>query len=656
MAARTVLVELLSPSRAKQEAFVQLQAEVLRLGEGWKRATSEIAQAVGGSLESRSIAPLADQASVYALRSLTSAVHSCDSLPEPWRSTLRSFLRQQMSEVRVLRRRARLGAPTSGPALPSLPGAPAPGPTLPSLLGAPAPGMALPGRPGALAPVPAPPGRPGAPASHRPQGAQPDVVFGAEAWSIQIADGKWKLIIPLMGRTVAIPIGVPAAQSEALRRLMADGIPMEGRLFRKRGRWFFAARYLNEAAPRPDAPSIGVDLGNALRAVAIEPASGKRLLLSGRRDRALEDRYGRIIRELHNAGAHRSARKLEAKLERYRLQRDREVAGAVVTFAKNFDRPIVKFEADLEDRRFGRIIRMTARRAEPAGIAVAAVDGRQSSLRCSRCGSTKQATRTGARFACGCGYAAHADLNAARNLSMTATWSQTLQLAAAEQSLGGKAVGTAELASVRRNKGDAPACESDCSQPHAVSTREQILAAKFPKEGYTMASIVKDLNENSTKFVVGTLDNVKSYVDKTSEELSKVDLVNVTRHILDTALDGAKNVVKTASEPASNDTFGRLKAMADGTLEATREVVNVIAEEGKKADVFGMSTRIALEGINTLRSEVDLGLDTTKNLFNRLAPLATTAKPVVTRPPQVTRVEIEHEKPAKSSSKSTPAS
>lgn len=628
MAARTVLVELLSPSRAKQEAFVRLQAEVLRLGGTWARATSEIARAVGDSLESRAAAPLGLQASMYALRSLHAAERSCDSLPEPWRSTLRHFLRQQMTEMRILRRRAATilgGGPESDRS--------------------PMPGFGQAGY------------RPDPEPFRRPHGARPDVVFGAESWSIQVADGKWKLILPLMGRTVAVPIAVPPAQSDALRRLLGDGIPLEGRLFRKRGRWYFAARYLNEAPrPRPDAPAIGVDLGKAMRAVAFESASGKRLFVSGRRDRALERRYERTICELHHAGAHRAARKLEAKLERFRLQRDREVAGALVRFARTFDRPVIKFEADLQDRRLQRVIRMTARRAEPAGIAVAAVDGRNSSSRCSRCGSIETANRRGARFVCGCGFAAHADLNAARNLSKTATWSETLQFAAAEQSLGGQAVGTAELAAVPRNKGGVPTGESDSLEPHAVSTTRQILAAAFRKEEHPMASIVKDLTENSTKFVVGTLDNVKSYVDKTSEELSKVDLVNVTRHILDTALDGAKNVVKTASEPSTTDPFNRLKAVADGTLEATREVVNVIAEEGKKADVFGMSTRIALEGINTLRAEVDLGLDTTKNLFNRLAPLATTAKPVVTRPPQVTRVEIEHEKPAKSSSKSTPAS
>jgi hypothetical protein len=608
MAARTVKVELLAPSRAKQEAFQRLQGEVLRLGQDWAQATAGIAQAFAGSVETRSLAPLADQASVFALRSLTAAEKNCDTLPEPWRSTLRDFLRRQAVEVKILRRRAK---------------------------------------------------RPDAPPSSPRRGLDPAVVFGQESWSIRVDDGKWKLVIPLLGRTVAMPIAVPEGQSDRLRQLMAEGIPLEGRLYQRRGRWFFAARYLNDAPrPRTDAPAIGVDLGRALRAVAVEEKSGKRLILSGKRDRAQEARYRRLARDLHAAGAHRKARQTEAKLERFSLQRSREAAVAITTFAKQFDRPVLKFEAETSQD-FTRVIRMTARRAEPLGIAVAAVDGRQSSLRCSRCGAVSPEARTGSRFVCTCGYTAHADINAARNLSQTATWSQSLQFAAAGQSPGGQAVDTAVRASRDRNKvgsEDAASGGAPSEPSHVVSTTHHNLAASFRKEEYKMASIVKDLSESSTKFVVGTLDNLKSYVDKTSEELSKVDVVNVTRHILDTALDGAKNVAKQTTEQSSLDAFGTLKALADSSLEATREVVNVIAEEGKKADVFGMSTRIALEGINTLRAEVDLGIDTTKNLVNRLAPLATTAKPVVTRPPQVTRVEIEHEKPAKSSSKSTSAS
>lgn len=588
MAARTVDVELLKPSRAKQDAFLRLQSEAVRLADQWQRATAPLA-----------FAPLARTAGKLAIRQLVQAERAVMDLPDPWRATLLNFLRRQVSQVRSLSR----------------------------------------GRPDGTV---------------RLRSSTPDavpVLFGAEAWQLICTDGRWKLVIPLGGRTIALPIAVPPRQIQVLERLMVHGLPLEGRLYQRRGRWFFSARYLNDAPrPRPDAPSIGVDLGLAQRAVAFEPASGRRQFVSGRKDRAREARYRRLIRELRRAGARKAARRLEAKLERFGLQRDRETALALVRFSRGFDRPVIKFErfTTQDPIRFNRVVRMTARRAEPAGIAVVAVDGRNSSTTCSACGQPGE--RRGTSFRCACGFRSHPDLNAARNLSKSAIWQETLQLAPVRYDPDRQADGSAESAARTRYKDGSGACGS--APAHAASSKTLILGSNSTKEESTMASIVKDLGESTSKFVVGTLDNVKSYVDKTSEELSKVDVVGVTRHILDTALDGAKNVVKTAAEPSGFDTFGVVKALADGSLEATREVVNVIAEEGKKADVFGMSTRIALEGLNTLRAEVDLSLDTTKTLFNRLAPLATSAKPVTTRPPQVTRVEIDHEKPAKSSSKS----
>ncbi|MBI6546618.1 MAG: transposase [Cyanobacteria bacterium NC_groundwater_1444_Ag_S-0.65um_54_12] len=496
----------------------------------------------------------------------------------------------------------------------------------------------------------------------------PAVVFSASAWSLTVADGRWKLIIPLLGRTVALPILVPPAQAAILQQLLVHGLPLEGRLFDRCGRWFFAARYLNAALPAPDAIAIGVDLGKAMRAVAYEPVQGRRLFISGRRDRVIEANYLRKICQLQQKGARRTVKRLAAKLERFRCQSDREVAIALVRFARSFARPILKFEAayspskyqkgeyftkDEEVRRFRRIIRMVARRAEPAKIAVAAVTDRYSSLRCSSCGTLATGQRKGTKFACSCGFRAHADLNAARNLAQTAIWQGTLQFAPARYNPGGQADGTAISPSWSRYKGETMLGGSACQQAHAADNTTSTLAATNScKEEHQMASIVKDLTESTSNFMIGTLDNVKSYVDKTSEELSKVDVINVTRHILDTALDGAKNVVKSAAEPSGLDTFGKLRAFADGSLEATRQVVNVIAEEGKKADVFGLTTRLTLEGLNAIRAEVDLGIETSKSLANRLAPLATSAKPVITRPPQVTRVEIEHEKPAKSSTKS----
>ena len=164
-----------------------------------------------------------------------------------------------------------------------------------------------------------------------------------------------------------------------------------------------------------------------------------------------------------------------------------------------------------------------------------------------------------------------------------------------------------------------------------------------------MASIVKDLTDTSTKFVTGSLDNLKTYVDRTSDELGKVDVVGVTRRVLDTAIDNTKAVVKMAAEPNGLDFFGKAKAVADGSLEAAKEVVNTISEEGKKTDFFGMATRMTMDSLSSLRNQVDLTIETTKSVSNRLMPLATTTKPVATRAPQVTRVEIEQEKPSKAS-------
>lgn len=168
-----------------------------------------------------------------------------------------------------------------------------------------------------------------------------------------------------------------------------------------------------------------------------------------------------------------------------------------------------------------------------------------------------------------------------------------------------------------------------------------------------MASLVKDLTDTSTKFLTGSLDNIKTYVDRSADEMARMDVIGVTRRVLDTAIDNTKTVVKLSAEPNGLDFFGKAKAVADGTLEAAKEVVGTIAEEGKKADFFGVGTRMAMEGIASFRNQVDLTLEATKSVSNRLMPLATSAKPVATRAPQVTRVEIEHEKPAATSSKAS---
>ncbi len=511
------------------------------------------------------------------------------------------------------------------------------------------------------------------------------VVFDPQAWQLTAVDGAWKLTLPVFGRTVSVPIMVPPSQLSRLSRMLEAGTPLEGRLYQKKGRWYFAATYLNRtgranpsrhwASYRP----IGVDLGQRMLAVAVDPVRNRRMLISGKDSLYHRKRYERILKRLRKAGtpaARRAAKQVEAKYQRFLEHRDRRVANAIVRFALTSPgmpgaagpiaarlarRVVIKVEdfqtapdtaypVSSEVASYRRIQGLVARRAELAGIPVVAVSRHETSQRCSRCGAVQPGNRVQGHYACACGYRSHADLNAARNLAQTAIQSEGIGIVPAGYEPGSQAVGTAVSQAVHWLKGTSDHLRSALA--HATPQIPPSLAVQTQlthMEVIQMASIVKDLTDTSTKFVTGSLDNLKTYVDRTSDELGKVDVVGVTRRVLDTAIDNTKAVVKMAAEPNGLDFFGKAKAVADGSLEAAKEVVNTISEEGKKTDFFGMATRMTMDSLSSLRNQVDLTLETTKSVSNRLMPLATTTKPVATRAPQVTRVEIEQEKPSKAS-------
>jgi len=506
------------------------------------------------------------------------------------------------------------------------------------------------------------------------------VVFDPAAWQLSAVDGAWKLTIPVFGRTVSVPILVPPSQLSRLSRMLEAGTPLEGRLYQKKGRWYFAATYLNRALNANGARhwasyrTVGVDLGQTMLAVAYDPFRNRRMLISGKESLYHRKRYERILKRLRKAGtpaARRAAKQVEAKYERFLEHRDRRVANAILRFAvpvsgfpgagtplgaKLAKRVVIKFEdfqtapATPEVASYRRIQGLVARRAELAGIPVVAVSRHETSQRCSACGAVQPGNRQGRAYACSCGYRSHADLNAARNIAQTAIQSEGIGIVPAGYEPGSQAVGTAVSQAVHWLKGTSDHLRSALA--HATPQIPPSLAVQTQlthMEVIQMASIVKDLTDTSTKFVTGSLDNLKTYVDRTSDELGKVDVVGVTRRVLDTAIDNTKAVVKMAAEPNGLDFFGKAKAVADGSLEAAKEVVNTISEEGKKTDFFGMATRMTMDSLSSLRNQVDLTLETTKSVSNRLMPLATTTKPVATRAPQVTRVEIEQEKPSKAS-------
>jgi RNase adaptor protein for sRNA GlmZ degradation len=155
-----------------------------------------------------------------------------------------------------------------------------------------------------------------------------------------------------------------------------------------------------------------------------------------------------------------------------------------------------------------------------------------------------------------------------------------------------------------------------------------------------MPDLMKDLSNATTNFVNGTLDNLKSMVDKTAEELKTADMVGMTRSVLDSTIDNTKNVIDRVSETRANDPLGMAKNLLDSSLEATKNVLNTVAEETKRADVIGTVNRVAQKGFDVIKEQTDLSIDTTRKVADTLKA---SAPKMNTRPGTVTKVEIETE-------------
>jgi putative transposase len=71
----------------------------------------------------------------------------------------------------------------------------------------------------------------------------------------------------------------------------------------------------------------------------------------------------------------------------------------------------------IADSGWGTLLSMISYKAEEAGRTVIAVNPRHTSQRCSECGHVASESRDRQKFTCvACGFAEHADVNAARNI------------------------------------------------------------------------------------------------------------------------------------------------------------------------------------------------------------------------------------------------
>lgn len=232
----------------------------------------------------------------------------------------------------------------------------------------------------------------------------------------------------LEGRAV-----VKMAPGDFQARYLVAGKPKEAKLVRRGEQWFF-----NLVLDLPDAPPangggvLGVDLGENNLA---STSSGK--IMGGGPLKHVRDMHLALRRRLQSNGsdsARQLLNKVSGKERRHMRQVNHEASKAIVEDAIEQGASTIAMEELTHIRKRikgGKRMRSRLHRwawrelqtfieykAEAVGIRVIYVNPAYSSKTCSVCGCL--GSRVKHKFSCSCGYVAHADWNASRNLAALA--------------------------------------------------------------------------------------------------------------------------------------------------------------------------------------------------------------------------------------------
>jgi len=248
-------------------------------------------------------------------------------------------------------------------------------------------------------------------------------------------------LLTLAGRVV-VPFLLGAYQRE--RFTLAKG--QADLVLRQDGKWFLLVTAdVPDGAPVPATDFLGVDLGIVRIATDSDgTAYSGQPVEKVRRKHNLQRKR---LQRRNTRGARKKLGRLAGKEARFRRHENHVIAKRVVDIARRTGRGIAVEEltgirervtargGDARNRlggwAFFQLRRFIEYKARLAGITVVAVDPRNTSRTCARCGHCEKANRKSQRtfFCKACGHADNADVNAARNLRALAERNAAIGLA-----------------------------------------------------------------------------------------------------------------------------------------------------------------------------------------------------------------------------------
>jgi len=220
--------------------------------------------------------------------------------------------------------------------------------------------------------------------------------------------------------------------------------PKRAQLIERKGKWFLNVSYETESPKTSRQNMIGVDLGVKKLATVSNPEKSVNVFFSGNKAIYTRNKYHKYRQQIQQAKdsgqakcGYRALKRISDKETRWMKDTNHKISKEIVQLAKEIDANIAvenlkgirerikatkRVKRMLHSWSFRQLMEFIEYKSAMAGVQVVPVDPRYTSQKCSVCGHISKSNRKSqARFHCkSCGFQINADLNAARNIALSA--------------------------------------------------------------------------------------------------------------------------------------------------------------------------------------------------------------------------------------------
>lgn len=239
------------------------------------------------------------------------------------------------------------------------------------------------------------------------------------------------LILELGLSTRRKKLHIPFYKNAHQMKRLCKGKPMNMQLINKQNKWYAAVYLLIEPKLNYYSGVMGIDIGIKVPAVIATDKGKIRFFGNGREIRFRQRQLRSHVKKMQQQKNYKKLYKFNHKLHHVLTDYDHQISKQIVDFAIQEQIGVIKMENLIHiNRRFNvhkyenvylwsyrRLQEFIAYKAELAGIKVLYINPYNTSKKCPMCGEINYPNDR--IYQCGCGYHAHRDVTAARNILNT---------------------------------------------------------------------------------------------------------------------------------------------------------------------------------------------------------------------------------------------